>query len=81
MNNESLDISQLFSAQAMSDFFIKSFGIVFSILFITYAVISYKQVQDVAKTVRSQRNGFIIFFSLLQILIGLFLLAFAIFFV
>lgn len=72
------ELGSFFSGQSMGTFFVKAFGIVFSLLFTTYAVISYKQVQEITKAVLNSRNKFVVFFSLLQIFIGLFLLAFAI---
>jgi hypothetical protein len=72
------NIRIFFSGQSLGNFFMKSFGIVFSILFITYAVISYKQVQEVTRAVINRRNAFITLFFLLQIGLGLFMLFFAI---
>lgn len=73
------DIGLFFSGASLGAFFIKAFSIVFSVLLITYAIIAYKQVQDISRVIINRRNNAIIFISLLQVFIGLFLLFFAIF--
>ena len=79
MDNINIDnIGSLISGTSLGFFFIKSFSIVFSLLFTTYAVVLYKQVQEISTAVQNDRNKFIILISLLQIFIGIFLLFFSI---
>lgn len=81
MNNLTLNLTDFFSAKNLGSFFIKSFSIVFALLFVTYAIVTYKQTQEISRTVQNPRNRIILLVSLLQILTGVFLLAFAIFLV
>jgi len=79
-----LDFNQiisLFTGQSLGFFFIKSFSIVFSLLFTVYAVVTYKQVQEITKTVLNPRNRFIMLYSWIQIIIGIGLLLYAILFI
>jgi hypothetical protein len=59
--------------------FIKSFGIVFSLIFAVYAVVTFKQVQEITHSVLNERNRFIILYSRMQIMVSLILLLYAIF--
>lgn len=70
--------NNFFSTPSLFHFFVKAFGIVFSLLFFIYTVVTYKQTQEISRTVRNARNKFILFISLLQIIGALILLAFAI---
>jgi len=74
-------ITKFFSGSSLTAFFIKAFSIVFSLLFITYAVVTYKQVQEMVRTLKNARNSKIIFITFIQIIIGLLLLLFAILFI
>jgi len=79
-----LDVTQvisLFTGRSLSFFFIKSFSIVFSLLFTVYAVVTFKQVQEITKAVLNERNRFIMLYSWIQIIIGIALLLYAIFFI
>lgn len=67
-----------FTATSLAGFFIKAFSIVFALLYLIYTVVTYKQTQEIARTVNNPRNRFILFISLLQIFGALILLAFAI---
>lgn len=73
------DIISFFAGRSLGFFFIKSFGIVFSLLFTVYAVVTFKQVQDITKAVLNERNRFIMLYSWIQIIIGIALLLYAIF--
>lgn len=77
-----LDVTQilsLFTGRSLGYFFIKSFSVVFSLLFTIYAVVTFKQVQEITKSVLNERNHFIILYSWIQIIIGIALLLYAIF--
>lgn len=78
-NLDSTQIMTFFTGQSLGYFFIKSFGVVFSLLFTVYAVVTFKQVQDITKAVLNERNRFIILYSWIQIVIGIALLLYAIF--
>ncbi|MBI4973333.1 hypothetical protein HZC27_01855 [Candidatus Roizmanbacteria bacterium] len=75
------DIVSFFTGRSLGFFFIKSFSIVFSLLFTVYAVVTFKQVQDITKAVLNERNRFIMLYSWIQIMIGIALLLYAIFFI
>ncbi|MFA5135806.1 MAG: DUF5657 family protein [Patescibacteria group bacterium] len=82
METISLDsIGNFFSGDALGFFFIKSFSVVFSLLFTTYAIVIFKQIQGITKTVQNSRNAFIVSFTFFQIIIGFVLLVFSILFV
>lgn len=73
----STGIADFFTAPSLAGFFIKAFSIVFALLYLIYVVVTYKQTQEIARTVRNPRNRFILFISLLQVFGALALLAFA----
>lgn len=70
-----------FSGRSLTMFFMKSFSIVFSLLFTVYAIVTYEQIKEMSSTVQNPRNRFIVFISYSQIFAGVFLLLFSIFFV
>lgn len=77
-----LDVTQilsLFTGRSLGYFFIKSFGVVFSLLFTVYTIVTFKQIQEITRSVLNERNRFIILYSWIQIIIGIALLLYAIF--
>ncbi len=77
-----LDFTQvisLFTGRSLGFFFIKSFSIVFSLLFTVYTIVTFKQIQEITKAVLNERNRFIMLYSWIQIIIGIVLLLYAIF--
>jgi len=70
-----------FSGWSLTLFFTKSFSIVFSLLFTVYAVVTYKQIEEMADTIQNPRNRFLVLFAYAQIFVGIFLLLFSILFV
>ena len=80
-NFDSGTILQYFSAASLGAMFIKAFSIVFSLVFLIYTVVTFKQTQEITRTITNRRNRFILTISGLQILVGLVLLVFAILFV
>lgn len=79
LNLDATQIMALFAGRSLGYFFIKSFGVVFSLLFTVYAVVTYKQVQEITRSVLDDRNRFILLYSLIQIVVGVALLLYAIF--
>lgn len=71
--------TSFFTGHSIGFFFIKSFSIVFSLLFTVYAVVTFKQVQDITKAVLNERNRFIMLYSWIQIIIGIALFLYAVF--
>lgn len=59
------------------DLFFKTFAVVFSLLYIIYALVIYKQTQVMTKTLETEGKTFILLISLIQIGIGIVLLFFA----
>ena len=80
-NITTISLVDFFSGSSLAGFFIKAFSVVFGLLFFVYAAVTYKQTQEICRTVQNSRNKFIIFISLLQVVMGIVLLVFAILFV
>lgn len=74
-------LADFFTAKTLGGFFIKAFSVVFALIFLIYAVVTFKQIQEISRTVQNSRNKFILFISFLQIATGIALLVFAIWFV
>ena len=66
-------INQFLGANTFSLFF-KVFAVVFSLLYLIYAIVIYKQTQVMTKSLESQKTGLILTVSLIQIVVGLALL-------
>jgi hypothetical protein len=67
-----------FNTTNLVAFFFKSFAIIFSFLYLVYAIVVLKQTQVMNTTLTVGRNGLISFISFLQVLIGLLLVVLAI---
>lgn len=75
-----MDLGQLgnfFSGESIFRLFFKTFAVVFSVLYIIYALVIYKQTQIMTKTLITNNGTLIRFISLLQIFIGVGLLIFS----
>ena len=70
-------ISEFFSGQNVFTLFFKTFSIVFSLLYLIYALVIFKQTQVMTKTLESEGNTLILLTSLVQIGIGIGLLFFS----
>ena len=70
-----------FLGQGTFNLFFKVFSVVFSLLYLIYSLVIYKQTQVMTRTLESPTGPFILFISLLQILIGLSLLSFSLLFI
>lgn len=84
--NESTNIfATLFNGPAITSFFFKIFGCLFSLMYLIYTVIVYKQIETMARMIQIidtgviKRENFIVFFTRLQILIALLVFIFSIF--
>jgi len=76
-----MDFNQFFSNQTLLGFFLKSFALVFAVIYLLYAVIIYKQTQVMNKTLTTSGNKLIVFISFLQIILSLFTIVLAVIFV
>lgn len=74
-------LSGLFSGQNIFDLFFKVFAVVFSLLYLVYALVIFKQTQVMTQTLESEGNAFILPISLLQIIIGVVLILVSLFLV
>ena len=70
-------ISEFFSGQNVFTLFFKTFSVVFSLLYLIYALVIFKQTQVMTKTLESEGNTLILLTSLIQIGIGIGLLFFS----
>lgn len=70
-------IVNFISNQNLVNFFVKAFAIVFSIIYILFSVVIFKQTQVMSKTVQTSSGSSIILISFIQIFIGIGLLIFA----
>ena len=62
-------------------FFFKAFAIVFSILFVVYTIIMSRQTKVLTTTLETQSNSFIVLISNVQLVVSIFILLLAIFFI
>ncbi|MCA9371584.1 hypothetical protein KC726_01675 [Candidatus Woesebacteria bacterium] len=60
-------------------FFIRAFAIIFSLMYFLYAIVITKQTQSFIKTITTTRRNILLFISFSQIILGLILVASAIF--
>jgi len=77
----SSQLIDLISGQNIFSLFFKTFAVVFSILYLIYALVIYKQTQVMTETLESERNTLILLISLIQIIIGIILLLVSLLFI
>lgn len=70
-------INGLLTGNNIINLFFKSFSLIFSILYLIYAIVVLKQVQVISDTVQSKTNNTILTVSIIQIFIGVILIYFA----
>lgn len=78
---DNFDLSQLisfFTQQNIVNFFFKAFSILFSVMYLIFAFVIYKQTQVMIKTISGHNYSLLLFISGLQIIVAIFLLIFAI---
>lgn len=71
------DLIKSITDQNLINFFFKTFAIVFSFLYLLYAIVILKQTQVMTKTVEDDGNNLIMLVSLIQIGIGVVLIFFS----
>ncbi|OGK16230.1 hypothetical protein A2774_04570 [Candidatus Roizmanbacteria bacterium RIFCSPHIGHO2_01_FULL_39_12c] len=79
-----MEINQLLNLSSgleIFNLFFKTFSVVFSILYLLYSLVIYKQTQVMTRTLITKSNSLIQFFALLQILFGILLLTVSLFIV
>ncbi|PIV09367.1 hypothetical protein COS31_03230 [Candidatus Roizmanbacteria bacterium CG02_land_8_20_14_3_00_36_15] len=76
-----MDLGQLINNQGLLGFFFKSFTLVFSVIYLLYAVVIYKQTQVMDKTLTTGGGKLIVFISFLQIILSFFIILLAIGFI
>lgn len=79
MNN--IDFSQIFgffSNEGIVNFFFKAFGIIFSIMFVIYSLVIFRQTQVMLKTVSGDNYKWFLLISGIQIIIAVTVLLLAI---
>ncbi|OGK23649.1 hypothetical protein A3A46_02170 [Candidatus Roizmanbacteria bacterium RIFCSPLOWO2_01_FULL_37_13] len=62
------------SGQDIFSFFFKTFAVVFSLLYIIYALVIFKQTQVMTRTLETEATTLILLISLIQIVVGIGLL-------
>lgn len=65
------NVFNLLNIQDIVGFFFKTFSVLFSFLYLIYAIVILKQTQVMTKTIESGSSSLILLVSLLQIGIGL----------
>ena len=68
---------QSLTAAGFINFFFKAFAIVFSLMFFFYAVVFYKQAQEITNTIQGKNTGIIPSISFLQIILAVIILLFS----
>lgn len=68
-----MDFTNFFTTQNIIQLFFKLFSVVFSVMYLLYAVIIERQTTIMNKTLQSREAGLIFFVSTLQIVAGVLL--------
>lgn len=76
-----MDFSQLLNDQNLLNFFFRSFACVFSFIYLLFAIVIYKQTQMMNRTLTTKWGSYIIFLSLLQIVVALIIILLAFIFI
>lgn len=80
MDNFNLQqLINLLSQEKVTNLFFKSFIIVFSLMYLVYSLVIYKQTQVMLKTISGKNYKLILVVSGIQIIIAIFLVLFSIF--
>lgn len=74
-----MDFSQLLSNQNVLSFFFKAFSWVFSVIYLLFTLVIYKQTQTMNKTLTTHWGNLIVFISFLQIILALIIILLVIF--
>ncbi len=73
------NLINLINSPQIIEIFIKVSAIIFSFLYLFYALVIYKQTQILNDTLTVEKNSLITFISFIQVFIGIGLVLFAIF--
>ncbi len=76
-----VELAKTFTGGDIVYFFIKAFSLVFSIMYFFYALVMLKQTQVMNKALSTERKNVFSLFSLIQLLLAVFVILLAIFFV
>ena len=74
-----MDLTSLLTGIGVTNFFVKAFSVVFSILYCIYSMIILRQTKIMSKTITSNNSQFVIVISRLQVFISLILIILSIF--
>lgn len=74
-----MDFNNFFTSLGVTDFLIKSFCIVFSILYFIYSLVISRQTRIMSKAIMSNNSQFVIAISQLQVFISLILIILSLF--
>ena len=72
-----MDFSQFLNNQSLLNLFFKAFAYVFSVIYLLFAIVIYKQTQVMNRTLKTGAGNIIVFISFLQITVALIVLLFA----
>jgi len=70
---------QFFTGQSVVEFFFKSFSIIFSLLYLIFSAVLYRQVIVMNKTVETKGAHFLMIISAVQIILAITVLFLALF--
>lgn len=80
MDNFNLQqLINLFSQEKVTNLFFKSFVIIFSLMYLVYSLVIYKQTQVMLKTISGKNYKLILVISGIQVVIAIFLVLLSIF--
>lgn len=74
-----MDFNSLFTDLGVTDFIIKAFCVVFSVLYSIYSLIISRQTKIMSKTLKSNNSHFVLAISSLQVFISLILIILSVF--
>jgi EamA domain-containing membrane protein RarD len=75
-----MTIDQLLANRFLINTAVKGFGIIFSVIYILFTVVLYKQIQVMNKTLETKWGGLILLISFGQIIFSLIVFSYAVFF-
>lgn len=76
-----MDINQFFNNQQLLNLAVKSFGVVFAVIYILFSLVIYKQTQTMNKTLQTKWGTIITLISFFQIVFSLVVFGCAVFFI
>jgi len=75
------ELAKTFTGGDIVYFFVKAFSLVFSIMYFFYALVMVRQIQVMNKALSTERKNLFSLISIIQLLLAVFIILLAVFFV